>query len=236
MSVHIKAAVGEIASTVIMPGDPLRAKYIAENFLQDAKLVSNTRNVLFYTGTYKGKPITVGASGMGCASIGIYSFELYNEYGVENIIRIGTSGSYYPEVGLYELINVSASYSESTFAKHAFDMEGECMLPSADLEKKINETAAQMGLTLRNSNVHCSDIFYRKDMNTPAIAINNNCVSVEMESFALFANAKFLGKHAACLLTISDVIPTHEAISADDRERSLKPMIELALESTMNGE
>ena len=104
MSVHIKAAVGEIASTVIMPGDPLRAKYIAENFLQDAKLVSNTRNVLFYTGTYKGKPITVGASGMGCASIGIYSFELYNEYGVENIIRIGTSGSYYPEVGLYELI------------------------------------------------------------------------------------------------------------------------------------
>jgi purine-nucleoside phosphorylase len=155
---------------------------------------------------------------------------------VENIIRIGTSGSYYPEVSLYELINVSASYSESTFAKYAFGMQGECMLPSADLEKKINETAAQMGLTLRNSNVHCSDIFYRKDMNTPAIAVNNNCVSVEMESFALFANAKFLGKHAACLLTISDVIPTHEAISADDRERSLKPMIELALESTMNGE
>lgn len=235
MSVHIKAVVGEIASTVIMPGDPLRAKYIAENFLQDAKLVSNTRNVLFYTGTYNGKSVTVGASGMGCASIGIYSFELYNEYGVENIIRIGTSGSYYPEVGLYDIINVSASYSESTFAKFAFDMEGECMLPSATLERKINETAAAMGLQLRNSPVHCSDIFYRKDMHIPAIAEKNKCVSVEMESFALFANAKYLGKNAACILTISDVIPTHEAISADDRERSLKPMIELALNS-MNSE
>ena len=124
MSVHIKAKKGEIASVVLMPGDPLRAKFIAENWLEEAVLVSSTRNVYYYTGTYKGKRITVGASGMGCASIGIYSFELFNEYDVDCIIRIGTAGSYHKEIGVYDIINTDLACSESTYAQYAFEIPG----------------------------------------------------------------------------------------------------------------
>jgi DeoD family purine-nucleoside phosphorylase len=121
MSVHINAKNREIASVVLMPGDPLRAKYIAENWLSDVKLVASTRNIFYYTGTYKDVRITIGASGMGCPSIGIYSYELYNEYNVEAIIRIGTAGSYHPHIKLYDVINVENACSESTYAKFAFD-------------------------------------------------------------------------------------------------------------------
>ncbi|MEI8059970.1 MAG: hypothetical protein WCG67_07425, partial [Ferruginibacter sp.] len=124
MSIHISAKPGEIAKIVLMPGDPLRAKYIAEKYLQDVKLVSSTRNIFFYTGIYNGKQVTIGASGMGCPSIGIYSYELYTEYGVDCIIRIGTCGAYTTDLKLFDLINVETAASESTFAQYAWGIEG----------------------------------------------------------------------------------------------------------------
>ncbi|WP_262151467.1 purine-nucleoside phosphorylase [Chryseobacterium foetidum] len=231
MSIHISAKKGEIAKVVLQPGDPLRAKYIAENFLENPKLVSQTRGILYYTGTYKGKEITVGASGMGFPSIGIYSFELYTEYEVETIIRIGTCGGYSSDVALFDLLNVENAASESTYAKYAWGFEEEILSNQGNIYSIINETAEELGLKTRATNIHSSDIFYRKDPAVPAIAEKYNCPAVEMEAFGLFANAKHLGKNAATILTVSDIIPTKEMISADQRETALKPMIELALEA-----
>ena len=233
MSVHINAKPGEIAPVVLMPGDPLRAKYIAEKWLTSPQLVSTTRNVFFYTGQYKDVSITIGASGMGCPSIGIYSYELYSEYGVECIMRIGTAGSYYPDVKIYDLINVDHACSESTYAQYAFGIEGDSIAHQGKAFDVIKETAAALGTNLLNGNIHSSDVFYRKKPGIPDVAIRHNCKAVEMEAFSLFANAKELGKQAATLLTISDVIPTGEQISSDAREKSLNPMIDLALESAI---
>lgn len=233
MSIHISAKKGEIAKVVLQPGDPLRAKYIAENFLENPKLVSQTRGILYYTGTYKGKEITVGASGMGFPSIGIYSFELYTEYEVETIIRIGTCGGYSSDVALFDLLNVENAASESTYAKYAWGFEEDILPNQGNIYGVINETAEELGLKTRATNIHSSDIFYRKDPETPAIATKYNCPAVEMEAFGLFANAKHLGKNAATILTVSDIIPTKEFISADEREKALKPMIELALEAAL---
>jgi purine-nucleoside phosphorylase len=231
MSVHIRAGKGEIAPVVLMPGDPLRAKFIAENWLSEPVLVSGTRNCYFYTGQFKGRRISIGASGMGCPSIGIYSYELFTEYDVDCIIRIGTAGSYHPEIGLYTVINTDKACSESTFASAAFEMEGEVMEHQGKAFDVINATAKEMQMDLLSGNIHSSDVFYRKKPGTPEVAQKHNALAVEMEAFALFANARFLGKSAATLITVSDVIPTREEISADARERSLKPMIELALEA-----
>ncbi len=231
MSIHISAPKGDIAKTVLMPGDPLRAKYIAENFLKDAVQVNQTRNMFMYTGTYQGKLLTVGASGMGCPSIGIYSYELYTEYEVDTIIRIGTCGAYTTELNLFDLINVDNACSESTFAQYAWGIEGQAIPHQGRAFDLINTTAAEQGKKLNACNIHSSDIFYRKTWDIPEVAVQHHCLAVEMEAFALFANAKHLGKTAGTLLTVSDVIPTHEKISADQREKALVPMMELALET-----
>jgi len=233
MSVHINAKPGDIAPVVLLPGDPLRAKYIAENWLSELNLVSTTRNVFYYTGTYKGTKITIGASGMGCPSIGIYSYELYNEFDVSCIIRIGTAGSYHESIKLYDLINTTNACSESTYAKFAFDLNDNIIAHQGIAYDMINQTAKDLDLNLQTGNIHSSDVFYRKTPGIPKIVTENNCIAVEMEAFALFSNAMILGKSAATILTISDVIPTHEQISADEREKSLNPMIELALESAL---
>ena len=233
MSVHIAAKKGEIAKTVLQPGDPLRAKYIADNFMEEVKLVSQTRNIFYYTGLYKGKEISVGASGMGIPSIGIYSFELYTEYEVDTIIRIGTCGAYTTDLKLFDLLNVENSASESTYAKFAWGIEEELLKSQGNVFETINQTAEKLSLNIQPTNIHTSDIFYRKDEDLPAIATKYNCSAVEMEAFALFANAQYLGKNAATILTVSDVIPTREKISADEREKALKPMIELALETAL---
>jgi len=234
MSVHIKAKKGEIADIVLQPGDPLRAKYIAENFLENAELVSNTRNVFYFTGTYKGKKISVGASGMGVPSIGIYSYELFTEYEVETIIRIGTCGAYSTDLKLFDVLNVENAASESTYAKFAWGIDDEILPHQGNIFEAIDQAAGKTGIPLKKTNIHTSDIFYRKDSGIPEIAMKYNCLAVEMESFALFANAQYLGKNAACLLTVSDIIPTHEQISADEREKALKTMMELALETSLN--
>ena len=231
MSIHISALPGEIAKIVLLPGDPLRAKFIADNFLQNVKLVSSTRNAFYFTGTYKDKPVTVGASGMGCPSIGIYSYELYNEYEVDCIIRIGTCGAYTTDLKLFELVNVERAFSESTFAKYAFGYLGDHMYHEGKAYAAINETALQLKMKVHKGPIHSSDVFYRSTQSIPEIAIKNICLAVEMESFALFANARYLHKSAATILTVSDIIPTHEKISADERETALLPMMNLALEA-----
>ena len=233
MSIHINASVGDIAKTVLMPGDPLRAKYIADRFLENPVLVNQTRNMLMYTGTYQGKTITVGASGMGCPSIGIYSYELYTEYEVETIMRIGTCGAYTTELQLFDLINVDNACSESTFAQYAWGIEGQSIPHQGKAFDTINATAVEQGKKLKACNIHSSDIFYRKTWDIPEVAVKHHCLAVEMEAFALFANAKHLGKTAGTLLTVSDVIPTHEKISADQREKALVSMMELALETAI---
>lgn len=233
MSIHISAQKGEIAKTVLMPGDPLRAKFIADNYLKDVQLVSQTRNAFYYTGTYKKKPVSIGASGMGCPSIGIYSYELFTEYEVDTIIRIGTCGAYTNELKLYDLVNVNYAASESTFAKYAWGIGGSSIRHQGKAFNVIKRAAKRLKLELTNCNIHSSDIFYRNESGIPRVAEKKKCLAVEMEAFALFANAKQLGKTAAALLTVSDVIPTHEKISADEREKALLPMMELALEAAV---
>ncbi|MDR6160142.1 purine-nucleoside phosphorylase [Chryseobacterium sp. SLBN-27] len=233
MSIHISANKGEIAKVVLQPGDPLRAQFIAEKYLENAELVSRTRGIFYYTGLYKGKEITVGASGMGFPSIGIYSFELFTEYEVDTIIRIGTCGAYSTDLQLFDILNVDNAASESTYAKYAWEIEDEILPHQGSIYNTINQTAEELSLKTKSINVHSSDIFYRKDPAVPAIATKYNCPAVEMEAFGLFANAQHLGKNAATILTVTDIIPTHEKISADQRERALKPMMELALESAL---
>ncbi len=233
MSVHISARSGEIAKIVLIAGDPLRAKHIAEDFLDDSKLVSSTRNAFYFTGTYKGTPVTIGASGMGIPSIGIYSYELFNEYDVECIIRIGTAGAYFETSKVYDVINVDRAFSESTYAKCAFGVDENNILHQGAAYEIINNTAEALNISIIKGAIHSSDVFYRKDPAVPKIAADNNCSAVEMEAFALFANAKYLNKMAATIVTISDIIPTHEGMSADQRERSLETMYKLALESVV---
>lgn len=233
MSIHISAQPGEIEKIVLLAGDPLRAKYIADNYLQNVKLVSSTRNIYFFTGTYKNKPLTVGASGMGCPSIGIYSFELFTEYEADCIIRIGTCGAYTQKLKLFDLINTEIACSESTYAQCAFGYKKDSFKKQGDIFDLINKTAEQLQLTVKPGTVHSGDVFYRKEKDKPAIVKKYKCIAAEMEAFALFANARYLKKSAAALLTVSDIIPTHEKISADDREKALKPMIELALGSAV---
>jgi purine-nucleoside phosphorylase len=234
MSIHISAAPSEIAPVVLLAGDPLRAMYVAEKFLSNAQQVSKVRNAFYYTGEYKGKRVTVGASGMGCPSIGIYSYELFTQYNVDCIMRIGTCGAYTTDLKLFDLINVDVAASESTFAKHAWGIDGEVIKHQGNAFDHINTTSKAINIPVKACAVHSSDIFYRKDSGTPEVAVKNNCLAVEMEAFALFANAQHVGKTAATILTVSDIIPTHEQISADQREKAVRPMMELALETAIS--
>jgi len=233
MSVHISALPGEISKIVLMPGDPLRAKHIADNFLSEAELVNQVRNVFYYTGYYKGQQVTVGASGMGCPSIGIYSFELFTEYDVDCIIRVGTCGAYTEKLKLFDVINVDQACSESTYAENAFGYKKERIKHKGKAFEVINETAKELDIAVKTGHIHSSDVFYRAGSGNPPIVKKYKCLAAEMEAFALFANARYTKKSAATLLTVSDIIPTHEKISADEREKALFPMIKLALEAAI---
>lgn len=233
MSIHIGAKEGEIAKIVLIAGDPLRAKHIAENFVDDIKLVSSVRSAFYFTGSYKGVPVTIGTSGMGCPSIGIYSYELYNDYKVECIMRIGTCGAYLTTIGLYDLINAEKAYSESTYAKFAFGYEEDYFEHQGEAYNIINQMATKLEMPMLSGSIQSGDPFYRIDPAIPKIVADNNCLAAEMEAFALFANAKHFGKTAATLLTVSDIIPNKQLISADERERSLGTMTKLALESVV---
>ena len=230
---HNMANIGDIAKVVLMPGDPLRAKYIAETYLDDVVQFNNVRNMFGYTGTYKGKKLSVMGSGMGMPSIGIYSFELFSQYGVEAIIRIGSAGSYREDYEIYDVVLASGAYSESNYAKVLTGNEASITYPSAELNDLIKATAEELDLDLKEGVIHSSDIFYHIDEAYKKGIEDNNCVAVEMESFALFENAKALNKKAACLLTISDSLVTHEETTAEERQTSFNKMITIALESAI---
>ena len=170
---------------------------------------------------------------MGIPSIGIYSYELFTEFEVDTIIRIGTCGAYTTDLKVYDLLNVEFAASESTYAKFAWEIEDDRLSHQGTAFDLINKSAAELSLDLKPTTVHTSDIFYRKNLQLPTIATKYNCSAVEMEAFALFANAQYLGKNAATILTVSDVIPTGDEISADQRQTALTPMIELALETAL---
>ena len=228
MTPHIKALKEEIADTVLMPGDPRRAKFIAENYLENYKLVSDVRGILAYTGYYKNKRLTIMASGMGNASMGIYSYELYKFYDVENIIRIGSCGAYSPKLNVYDVLLVNSCYSESTYGLVQNGDTDNILYSSSDLNDKI----LKLGYNIIVGRVHSCDAFYN-NLNINELYEKHECLAVEMESFALFHNAKALNKKAACLLTVSDSLVTGASLDAEAREKSFKEMIEIALKSVL---
>lgn len=232
---HNEAKLGEIARCVLMPGDPLRAKFIAETFLKNVKLVNEVRNMYAYTGIYKGKELTVMASGMGMPSMGIYSYELFSHYGVEQIIRIGSAGAYVPELKIKDIVLAESVWSESSFAKTQNGCKDEVLFPDLELNQKIMNIADENGKKLELTRIHSSDVFYCEENvdDYRAIFRKHQCTCVDMESFALFHNAKVLGRKAACLLTISDSFPTGEKISAQERQITFTDMMTIALDASV---
>ena len=233
MTPHIKAKKTDFAKVVLMPGDPLRAKWIAENFLEDAQQINDIRGMLAFTGKYKGKKVSIMGHGMGIPSIGIYSYELYKFFNVETIIRIGSAGAYKKEVQVGSVALVKEAISESTFADLLnVKTDNNVLYPSKEINEVIQNTAKELSINLLNPRIHSSDIFYGV-RSVDQIVEKTNADLVEMESFALFANAKLLNKKAACLLTCSDSLVTHEAMSAEDRQTKFVDMVKLALESAI---
>jgi len=232
---HIEAKTKDLfAKTVLMPGDPLRAKFVADTYLTDVVQVNGVRNMFGYTGNYKGKKVTVMGSGMGMPSIGIYSYELFAFYGVENIIRIGSCGSYTKDANVYDVIIVKDAYSESSFAKTAYGYDTETMDATEELVKDLNDAAKLLNYPVINGRIHSSDVFYRGVGDAiQSAGVEKNCLGVEMESFALFSNAKFLNKKAACILTVSDSLITHEVTTSEERQNSFNKMMEIALEAAI---
>lgn len=228
---HINSKTSDFAKTVLMPGDPLRAKYIAENFLSDAVLVNNVRGVQGYTGYYNGKKVSVMASGMGMPSIGIYSYELFNFYGVENIIRIGSAGAMNKNVKVRSLVFGQGACTNSNFG-HQFCMPGTLApICSFELLEKAVNAAKQFGYDYTVGNILSSDTFYADDPSTASgVWGKMGVLAVEMEAAALYLNAARAGKKALCICTISDHLLTGEALSAEERQNSFTDMMRLALE------
>lgn len=229
---HNKAEVGSIAKTVLMPGDPLRAKFIADTFLENVEQFNTVRNMFGYTGTYQGKKISVMGSGMGMPSIGIYSYELYKFYGVENIIRIGSAGAYTDTLELFDTVLVDSSWSESSFALAQNGYSEDVTYPSVELNDRLEAAANALNIPVIKARIHSSDVFYHEDNvdGHEDFFKKHGCVCVEMESFALFHNATVLGKNAACLLTISDSLVSHKVTTAQERETSFTNMMQIALQ------
>ena len=228
---HIEAKKDDIAKLVLMPGDPLRAKMIADTYLEDVKQFNTVRNMFGYTGTYKGKQISVMGSGMGMPSIGIYSFELYTFYGVEKIVRIGSCGAYTKDLKLYDVLLADRAYSESSFAKtQSGTYDDIYTYPSFELNNAIEANAKSLNIPITKGTIHSSDVFYREHFDDyKAIFKNHQAIAVEMEAFALFHNAAMTGKQAACLLTVSDSLVTKEATTSEERQTAFTKMMEIAL-------
>ncbi len=227
---HIGAKKGQIAKTVLMPGDPLRAKYIAEKFLENPVCYNTTRNMFGYTGTYKGKEISIQGSGMGMPSIGIYSYELFTQYDVENIIRIGSCGSFQEDVKVRDVILGVAASTDSNYAA-SYNLPG-TFAPMAhmDLVTKAIEIAKEKNIAMKCGNILSSDVFYGDDPDGWKAWQKMGVMAVEMEAAALYLNAARLGKKALCILTVSDSLVTHELVDAEAREKTFTDMMEIALE------
>ena len=226
---HISAKAGDFAKTVLMPGDPLRAKYIAENYLENATLVNNVRGVQGYTGYYKGKRVSVMASGMGQPSIGIYSYELFNFYGVESIIRVGSCGSFSPELHARDIIVAMGACTNGNYASQ-YKLPGTfCPIANFDMVRRAAEECEKAGVKYRVGNILSSDMFY-DDANSGMDWAKMGVLGVEMESAALYCNAARAGKKALCICTVSDsFIYPEENTTAEERQTSFTKMMEIAL-------
>ncbi len=226
---HISAKLGDFAKTVLMPGDPLRAEFIAKNYLENAVLVNNVRGVQGYTGYYKGKRVSVMASGMGQPSIGIYSYELFNFYGVENIIRVGSCGSFSPELHARDIVVAMGACTNGNYAKQ-YNLPGTfCPIADFNLVRKAVEECEKAGVNYRVGNIFSSDTFY-DDANSGMQWAKMGVLGVEMESAALYCNAARAGKKALCICTVSDsFIYPEENTTAEERQNSFTKMMEIAL-------
>lgn len=226
---HIEAKAGDFAQTVLMPGDPLRARFIAETFLEDAKLINNVRGVQGYTGMYKGKRVSVMASGMGMPSIGIYSYELFNFYDVQNIIRVGTAGVIRPDLKVRDIVIGQGACTNSSYGRQ-FDLPGDfAPICSFDLLQKAVKAAENMGITPVVGNLYSSDTFYDDSMGLSKWQ-KMGVLAVEMEAAALYMNAARAGKNALAICTISDNPFTGEATTSEERQLNFTKMMEIALE------
>ncbi len=227
---HNEAKAGEIAKTVLMPGDPLRAKFIAENYLKDVVCFNTVRNMYGYTGTYRGKKVSIMGSGMGMPSIGIYSYELYHFYGVNNIIRIGSAGGIAENVKLRDIVIGMGASTNSNYAAQ-YKLPG-TYAPIADfgLLRKAVEAAEKMNIKTVVGNILSSDTFYDDNRDANSLWRKMNVLAVEMEAAALYMNAARAGKKALCILTVSDHVFTGESLSSEDRQLTFRDMMEIALE------
>ena len=230
---HINATPDDFAKTVLMPGDPLRSKFIAENFLEGAKLVNNVRGIHGYTGTYKGERVSVMASGMGMPSIGIYSYELYNFFGVENIMRIGSAGGISESVKMRDIIIGMGACTTSSYAVQ-FGLEGDyAPIASYNMLKIAVEECEKLGASFKVGNLLSSDIFYNANPDAREKWTRMGVLGVEMEAAALYMNAAYAGKNALAICTVSDHLLTGEATSALERQNSFTEMMEVALNTAI---
>ncbi|WP_046745478.1 purine-nucleoside phosphorylase [Kordia zhangzhouensis] len=229
MSIHINAKKGEIAPTVLLPGDPMRAKWIAETFLKDPILYNDVRGMFGYTGTFNGKPVSVQGTGMGAPSIGIYAHELINEYDVKKLIRVGSAGSYQKEVKIRDIVIAMAASSNSNFTDSPFN--GENFAPTADSELFLAavQAATQKNIPFKAGNILTSDVFYQENPEYYKKWAKYGVLCVEMESAALYTLAARFNVKALSLLTISDSLVTHETTTSDERAETFKEMIDIAL-------
>ena len=236
MTAHIESKKEDIAEVVLMPGDPLRAKYIAENFLTDYKLVNKVRNMFGYTGYYKGKRVTVFASGMGIPSIGIYSYELYKFYDVKKIIRIGTSGSFNKNIKVKDVVLSSGAYCKSYFDQLFDGNDINFIKSSESLNEKIKTVADNKNIPLKVGKTITSDVFDLYSSSMEKFKSNypeEDYLAVEMEAFGLFYMANRLGREASCLMTVVDSFYDEKSLTSEEREKSLNEMITIALESVL---
>ena len=232
MSTHIESKLEDISSVVLMPGDPKRCEYIARKFLANSKIVNNVRGMTAYTGFYKSKKITVFPSGMGCPSMGIYSYELFKEYNVDTIIRIGTMGGY-TDLKLKDIVLVDNSITNSNYGKYLCNYPNININGDMELNNIILNASKELGLNIYNGNIYSSDVFYEQNNDFKDKVAKYNVLGVEMESFALFTNAKLLNKKAATLLMVSDSFIYPDKLSSLEREQGLDNLIILALEACL---
>ena len=232
MSTHIESKLEDISSVVLMPGDPKRCEYIARKFLANSKIVNNVRGMTAYTGFYKSKKITVFPSGIGCPSMGIYSYELFKEYNVDTIIRIGTMGGY-TDLKLKDIVLVDNSITNSNYGKYLCNYPNININGDMELNNIILNTSKELGLNIYNGNIYSSDVFYEQNNDFKEKVAKYNVLGVEMESFALFTNAKLLNKKAATLLMVSDSFIYPDKLSSLEREQGLDNLITLALETSL---
>ncbi|MDF2616809.1 MAG: purine-nucleoside phosphorylase [Sedimentibacter sp.] len=227
---HNSAVQGQIAETVLLPGDPLRAKYIAENFLSDVEQFNAVRNMFGYTGTYNGKKVSVMGTGMGCPSIGIYSYELIHMYGVKNLIRIGSCGAYDPNLELFDIVIAMGASTDSNYASQ-YNLPGTYSATASwDLLSKAKQVADENSIQATVGNIVTSDIFYHDEPESWKRWAKMGCIAAEMETYALYCNANRAGVNALTILTVSDSIARESETTAEQREKGFKDMMKIALE------